>query len=99
VGETRLQADAEAAEPLLFDIRFRPKHCPEDVIDFANKRGADRIIYAGYFPMGLSLERIFDEMPRVPIRDKVWSGFRYDNTARIPKVANSAGAEQNHGTS
>ena len=36
---------------------FAPKHYPKAIIDFANTRGADKIIYAGYFPMGLSLER------------------------------------------
>ncbi|HKA04260.1 MAG TPA: amidohydrolase family protein, partial [Acidimicrobiales bacterium] len=32
---------------------FAPKHYPRDIIDYANTRGADKIIYAGYFPMGL----------------------------------------------
>ena len=32
---------------------FAPKHYDEDIIHFANTRGADKIIYAGYFPMGL----------------------------------------------
>ena len=31
---------------------FAPKHYTEDIIDFANTRGADKIIYAGYFPPG-----------------------------------------------
>ena len=42
---------------------FAPKHYPKDIIDFANTRGADKVMYAGYFPMGLSLERIFSELP------------------------------------
>jgi predicted TIM-barrel fold metal-dependent hydrolase len=37
---------------------FAPKHYPRAIIDHANTRGADRIMYAGYFPMGLTLERI-----------------------------------------
>ncbi len=37
---------------------FAPKHYPEAIVEYANTRGADKIIYAGYFPMGLSLERI-----------------------------------------
>ena len=32
---------------------FAPKHYPKAIIDFANTRGADKVIYAGYFP-GLS---------------------------------------------
>jgi len=51
---------------------FAPKHYPPEIINYANTRGADKIIYAGYFPMGLSLERIFSDMPHVPFRDHVW---------------------------
>jgi len=40
---------------------FAPKHY---LIDYANTRGADKIIYAGYFPMGLSLDRIFKDMEK-----------------------------------
>jgi hypothetical protein len=43
---------------------FAPKHYPKAIIDYANTRGADRIMYAGYWPMGLSLERIFRELCR-----------------------------------
>ena len=41
---------------------FAPKHYPEDIINYANTRGADKIIYAGYYSAGLSLDRIFDEL-------------------------------------
>lgn len=58
---------------------FAPKHYPKAIIDYANTRGADKIMYAGYFPMGLSLERIFREMPGVPFRDEVWPKFLREN--------------------
>jgi uncharacterized protein len=61
---------------------FAPKYYPKAIIDYANTRGADKVLYAGYFPMGLSLERIFTEMPDVPFRDTVWPKFLYDNAAR-----------------
>src|SRR5579871_1262605 len=35
---------------------FAPRYYPKAVIDFANTRGADKFLYAGYFPFGLSLE-------------------------------------------
>jgi hypothetical protein len=38
---------------------FAPRHYPKSIVDYANTRGSDKIMYAGYFPMGLSLERIF----------------------------------------
>ena len=62
---------------------FAPKHYPEAVIKYANTRGADKVMYAGYYPMGLSLERIFTEMPNVPFRDHVWPKFLRDNAIRV----------------
>jgi hypothetical protein len=62
---------------------FAPKHYPKAIIDFANTRGADKIMYAGYFPMGLSLERIFRELPEVPLKDEVWPKFLRDNAVRV----------------
>ena len=62
---------------------FAPKYYPKAIIDYANSRGADKILYAGYFPMGLSLERIFSELPEVPLKDEVWPKFLYGNAARI----------------
>jgi uncharacterized protein len=62
---------------------FAPKYYPKAVIDYANSRGADKVLYAGYFPMGLSLERIFGELPDVPLKDEVWPKFLYGNAARI----------------
>ena len=62
---------------------FAPKYYPKAIIDYANSRGADKILYAGYFPMGLSLERIFTDMPNVPLKDEVWPKFLYGNAARI----------------
>ena len=62
---------------------FAPKYYPKAIIDYANTRGADKVIYAGYFPMGLSLERIFSDLPNVALKDEVWPKFLYDNAARI----------------
>jgi uncharacterized protein len=62
---------------------FAPKYYPKAVIDYANTRGADKVMYAGYYPMGLSLERIMSELPSVPFRDHVWPKFLYENAARI----------------
>lgn len=62
---------------------FAPKHYPRDVIDFANTRGADKVLFAGYFPYGLSMERVFGELPAVPFRDHVRPMFLRDNARRI----------------
>lgn len=65
---------------------FAPKYYPPDIIDFANKRGSEQVMYAGYFPMGLSLDRIFQELPDVPLRDEVWPKFLRDNAIRVFKL-------------
>jgi predicted TIM-barrel fold metal-dependent hydrolase len=66
---------------------FAPKHYPRDILEYANTRGADKVLYAGYFPYGLSLERIATEMRDLPLRDHVWPKFLHENAARILKVA------------
>jgi predicted TIM-barrel fold metal-dependent hydrolase len=65
---------------------FAPKYYPADVVHFANTRGADKVMYAGYFPMGLSLDRIFDDMPGVPFRDHVWPKFLRENAVKVFKL-------------
>jgi uncharacterized protein len=65
---------------------FAPKHYPKDIVDFANTRGSDKVMYAGYFPMGLSLERIFSELPQVPFRENVWPKFLRENARRVFKL-------------
>ncbi|HXW34566.1 MAG TPA: amidohydrolase family protein [Acidimicrobiales bacterium] len=62
---------------------FAPKYYPKSVIDFANTRGAEKVIYAGYFPMGLTLERIIRELHDVPFNDDVWPKFLRSNALRV----------------
>ena len=65
---------------------FAPKHYPKAIIDYANTRGADKVMYAGYFPAGLTLERIFGDLPNVPFRDNVWPKFLRENALRVFKL-------------
>ena len=62
---------------------FAPRYYPPAIVDFANSRGADKIMYAGYFPMGLSLDRIFAELPEVPFKAEVWPKFLRENARRV----------------
>jgi uncharacterized protein len=62
---------------------FAPKHYPKAIIDYANTRGADKVIYAGYFPMGLSLDRIMSDMQNVPFKDEVWPKFLRENAMKV----------------
>ena len=68
---------------------FAPKYWPEAIVKFANSRGAGKVIYGGYFPMGLELSRIFAEMDAVPFKDAVWPKFLYDNAAKVAKKAHA----------
>jgi hypothetical protein len=65
---------------------FSPKHNPKDIVNFANTRGKDKIMYAGYFPMGLSLDKIFTEMENVPFKDEVWPKFLGENAKKLLKL-------------
>jgi uncharacterized protein len=66
---------------------FAPKYYPADIVEYANTRGADKVIYAGYFPMGLSLERIASELPGVAFKDDVWPKFLRTNALRVLGLA------------
>jgi predicted TIM-barrel fold metal-dependent hydrolase len=69
---------------------FAPKYIPKAIIDFANTRGSDKIVYAGYFPFGLTLERIFAEFDDLPLKDEVWPKFLSDNARRVLKLPPAA---------
>ena len=62
---------------------FAPKYYPKAIVDFANTRGSDKVMYAGYFPMGLSLDRIFEDLPNVGFKDEVWPKFLRENAIRV----------------
>lgn len=61
---------------------WAPKHYPRNILDFANRRGSDKVLFAGYFP-GLSYERIFGEMDELPLRETTWAPFLRDNAVRV----------------
>jgi uncharacterized protein len=65
---------------------FAPSHYPQAIIDYANTRGAQKVMYAGYFPWGLTLERIFSELATLPFRDHVWPYFLRENAVRVFKL-------------
>jgi predicted TIM-barrel fold metal-dependent hydrolase len=77
---------------------FAPRYYPKAIIDYANTRGADKVLYAGYFPMGLSLDRIMAELPTVALRDDVWPRFLRDNALKVLGLsvdANDGGDSKN----
>ncbi len=62
---------------------FAPRYYPRAIVDFANTRGADKVLFAGYFPMGLSYETIFEQLDALPLRDHVWPKFLRDNALHV----------------
>ncbi len=62
---------------------FAPRYYPKAIVDYANSRGAHKVMYAGYWPMGLSLERIFAELPQVGFKAEVWPRFLRDNALEV----------------
>jgi uncharacterized protein len=65
---------------------FAPRYYPKAIIDYANRRGADKILYGGYYPYGLELQRIFAELPDVPLKDDVWPKFLRHNALAVLKL-------------
>jgi len=66
---------------------FAPRYYPKPIVDFANtSRGADRVMYAGYYPSGLSLERTFAELADLPLKQEVWPKFLRENALRVLKL-------------
>jgi len=52
-------------------------------VQYANSRGADKVIYGGYYPWGFELERVFHELDDVAFKDEVWPKFLRENAARV----------------
>jgi predicted TIM-barrel fold metal-dependent hydrolase len=65
---------------------FAPRHYPTAIVNYANTRGADKVIYAGYFPAGLTYDRIWGDMPGVAFSDDVWPKFLRENALRVLKL-------------
>lgn len=65
---------------------FSPRHYPREIIDFANTRGSKKIMYAGYFAVGLTLDRIFSEFEQVSFAADVWPKFLGENARDVFKI-------------
>jgi predicted TIM-barrel fold metal-dependent hydrolase len=73
---------------------FAPKHYPAEIIYFANNGGADKVLYAGYYPMGLSLERIMVELDNLKLDEDVWPKFLNGNATRLLGLASAGRSTQ-----
>jgi predicted TIM-barrel fold metal-dependent hydrolase len=66
---------------------YAPRKYPTSIVEFANKRGADKVLFAGYYAAGLTWDRIFSELPDVPFKSDVWPKFLRDNARRVLRLA------------
>jgi predicted TIM-barrel fold metal-dependent hydrolase len=64
---------------------FAPKYYPRDVLEFANTRGREKVMWTGYYPT-LSYERIFEELDGLPLREATWQPFLSGNAARVYRL-------------
>ena len=63
---------------------FAPRYYPRAIIDYANtSRGANKVMYAGYYPSGLTLDRIFQELDGLALKDEVWPKFLRENALSV----------------
>ena len=69
---------------------FAPKHYPKDVIDYANTRGADKIIWSGYFPAGLTLR---PDLRRATRRARSATTSGRSSSTRTPPGSSSSTAD------
>src|SRR5207245_3210766 len=75
-----------------------PKYYAEAIVRFANTRGADKVIYGGFYPWGFELDRIFTELDGVAFEDEVWPKFLRGNAASVLKLPGWGGALGEPGT-
>ena len=62
---------------------YAPRKYPQSIVEFANGRGADKVLFAGYYAAGLTWDRIFSELPDVPFKSEVWPKFLGDNARKV----------------
>jgi len=65
---------------------FAPRYYPREILQYANTRGADRVLFSGYWPL-LSMEDIFAQIEELPLRDHVWQKMFSDNARRLYKLS------------
>lgn len=58
-----------------------PRYYPDQIVDFVNRRGTDKVIFAGYWPL-LSYERVLAELSALPIKDEAWPHLLAGNAIR-----------------
>ena len=62
-----------------------PKWIPKDIIYYANTRGEDKVMYAGYYPY-IDFDTLKNGIEELPLRDHIWPKFLRENAIRVFKL-------------
>jgi uncharacterized protein len=62
---------------------FAPKRYPPEIIHYLNSRGSDKILFAGYYAIGLTWDRVFSDLEKLELRDEVWPKFLRENALGV----------------
>ncbi|MBE0479890.1 MAG: amidohydrolase [Dehalococcoidia bacterium] len=62
-----------------------PKYIPKDIIHYANTRGKDQVMYAGYYPY-IDFHVLKNGVEELPLRDHIWPKFLRENAVRVFKL-------------
>jgi hypothetical protein len=71
---------------------FAPRHYPPEIIRYMKTRGADKVLFAGYFAIGLTWERVFADLKNLELPDETWAKFLRTNALTVLNLASSKGA-------
>ena len=66
---------------------FAPRRYPPEIIEYANSRGSDKVIFAGYYAIGLTWERTFADLKHLELEDETWVKFLRTNALRVLDLA------------
>ncbi len=62
-----------------------PKWIPKDIIYYANTRGKDKVMYAGYYPY-IDFPTLKSGIEELPLRDHIWPKFLRENAIKVFKL-------------
>jgi len=62
-----------------------PKWIPKDIIYYANTRGKDKVMYAGYYPY-IDFNVLKNGIEELPLRDHIWPKFLRENAIKVFKL-------------
>jgi predicted TIM-barrel fold metal-dependent hydrolase len=61
---------------------FAPRYLPQEIVHYANTRGSEKVMYAGYWPT-ISFEDAFEQLDELKMRRHVWPKFLSENATRV----------------